>query len=123
VLLLGARCRGLDDREYLCELAVAQLLDCCAAFPVEKITCSARHGCQGFTEQPTLTADESRCIYGLDCADVRARGLCKVVPALKPAVHEECPPPPDMAGGGWFFGEPRKCTYTDVSETRAPVCQ
>jgi hypothetical protein len=120
---LGARCQGLDDREYACELAIAQLIDCCPGFPVDRLACtSAFVACNGpVSDRPSLTLDESKCIFGLDCRTIEARDLCKRVPALPPAIHEECVTPPGDFGNSWF-GPPRTCTYTDVSRTRGPVC-
>ena len=111
-----ARCAGVESRDYLCELAVAHLADCCPHFAARDIDCVSTYGCNSYIHRPVLRSDESRCMLNLDCKVVSSSGLCPAVASLPPAIVENCPQP-----RGWFDTTP--CTYTDVTDERGPLCE
>jgi hypothetical protein len=77
-LVLGM---GFNERAFECENAVAHLEECCSRFDAAPSLCPQPFGCGG---EPSfeLSNAESACIKGLDCSDVRSRGLCSKAAAL-----------------------------------------
>ena len=110
-----ARCGGVESREYLCELAVAHLADCCPDFVPRDIDCVSTYGC-GSIHLPVLRSDESQCMLSLDCKVVLSSGLCPAVASLPPAIREDCTPSKSPFGG-------KDCTYTDITYDRGPLCE
>lgn len=72
---------GFDERTFECENAVAHLAECCSRFTAAPSLCPQVFGCGG---EPSLelSSAESACIKGLECSDVRSRGLCSKAEAL-----------------------------------------
>jgi hypothetical protein len=77
-LVLGM---GFDERTFECENAAAHLEECCPGFAAAPSLCPQAFGCGG---EPLfeLSNAESECIKGLDCGDVRSRGVCGKVSDL-----------------------------------------
>jgi hypothetical protein len=106
-LLLVARCDGIGEQDFLCEVAVAHLTDCCPDFPHAQIDCATVNTGCAYSSLPALSSDESQCIMQLSCDDARRKGLCEKVPLLLPGIETCENPPPSCFAGGVY---------------RAPVC-
>jgi len=67
---------GVQEDELLCEDAVALLASCCPGLAPSALTCPDHHtACEA--PAPTFSLAESRCLRALDCAAIRARGICE----------------------------------------------
>jgi hypothetical protein len=122
-ILAVARCGSLAERDYLCELTVAHLAECCPNFPTRLNCTSLDDGCGSHTSLPVLRVDESECILDLDCPEIEDAGLCTRVLSLPPAAVQMCPPPPPPCTGLFCgFGGSQRCTWIDTSLSRAPIC-
>jgi hypothetical protein len=64
---------GFREDEVQCEETVAYLEDCCPGFDSRAVNCTWG----GCGPSPYLTAEESRCIRELSCAEISERGLCE----------------------------------------------
>ena len=96
-LLTGAPTIHYDFDDVDCEAAMGHLADCCPDFFPEKHYCGGTTGglgCRGGGRYPDLSAEDSQCVIGLDCQDIRSRNLCAAVDALPANVVVLCP------GGG-----------------------
>ena len=72
--LLGTRCAdGFREDEMDCEEAVAHLESCCGQMSVAPTACT-HESSGGLVTATALTADESRCILGESCDQLRANG-------------------------------------------------
>ncbi len=71
---------GIEASELLCEDAAALLASCCPSLDPHTLTCPDSHAaCEA--PSPTFSIEESRCLRALDCAAIRARGICELAAA------------------------------------------
>ncbi len=75
-LTLSAETLEIDEQELECEQAVAHVNECCPGFDPHRFNCTFI-ACES---HPNLSIDESRCIEGKSCDEIRARGLCDAPP-------------------------------------------
>ncbi len=70
-------CTGIREDELDCENAVSHLIDCCPGFTGSNINCTDEGGACDRGSIPTeLTTDQSSCIRGESCDDLRSSGVC-----------------------------------------------
>jgi hypothetical protein len=87
---------GLTEDAVLCEEAAARLSQCCPGFSPNQLRCEMPTFPVGCAEVDVQT-DESRCIMGRTCEDLRGDGTC------------------DRAIAAWTVGFPPADTF--------PVCR
>jgi hypothetical protein len=112
-LAQAVRCNSLERRDYLCEVAVARITECCPQLSPSSFLCVSTQGCYGPTSLPVLRTDESECILELDCAGIAEQHICEAVRTLPSASKEICPDGGDGRA---------PCRRIDDSVNRAPIC-
>ncbi len=75
-LLLLMADDGIGRDEFLCEVAVTHLVDCCPDFNAKSLYC-VRSGCDG-SVTPDLDEDRASCLRDKSCDELRALGACDV---------------------------------------------
>jgi hypothetical protein len=98
-LLFGAHCEdGIGPSDFACEVAVAQLADCCPNFEPGEVNCVTNGDGCGYSALPDLERDESDCIRRMSCSDLRAHGVCDRVAKSPPGI-DRCDPDVFCADG------------------------
>jgi hypothetical protein len=91
-LLLLLSPLGLGDMQQdvvECEQAMSHVEGCCDGFRAGRTRCVSE-GCGSDYTKPALSLEESRCIEGLSCDEVRQRGLCRALEDLaSPQYHTD----------------------------------
>lgn len=78
-LLVGVvlGCTGIRGDELACEDAVSHLQACCPGFTGSNVDCTYEPGgCGNSPVYPELSVDQSACIRGESCDELRAAGVC-----------------------------------------------
>jgi hypothetical protein len=71
---------SIHESELLCEDAVALLASCCPSLDPRTLVCPGDPtSCE--PPPPSFSIEESRCLRALDCAAIRARGICELAAA------------------------------------------
>jgi len=87
-LVLVPTCGGIRRDEFVCEEAYARLTECCPGFTVEADYCNFDSGC-GATRHPALSPEESDCIRGKTCSELRDQKICERAAQVKPPVTQD----------------------------------
>jgi hypothetical protein len=74
-------CSGIRQDEFLCENAVAHLVQCCPGFNANAVNCQYDQGCLD-TTYPEVDESQSECILGESCGSLRANSVCDRVGQL-----------------------------------------
>lgn len=84
---------GIREDELRCEEAVAHLVSCCPGFDAKRVDCYyVPHSCGSCVDaQPLIPIEQSRCIARLDCAAVRAAGICERAQNVASTNAQVCP--------------------------------
>ncbi len=93
LLALSLLTCGIREDELRCEEAVAHLVDCCPGFDAKAVDCYFTSSSCG-TVNTAYDIEESRCIAKLDCATLRANGVCSRAQSAQPnhdATARVCP--------------------------------
>lgn len=65
---------GIGRDEFLCEVAVVHLSDCCPDFPAKSLYC-VRSGCDSKVA-PDINEDRAQCLRSKSCQELMALGAC-----------------------------------------------
>jgi hypothetical protein len=74
-------CSCIRQDEFLCENAVAHLVQCCPGFNANAVNCQYDQGCLE-TTYPEVDESQSECILGESCGALRANAVCDRVSQL-----------------------------------------
>jgi len=76
LVVLVPTCGGVRRDEFLCEEAYARLVECCPGFSSNDLYCDYDSGC-GVTKDPALSPEESDCVRGKTCDELRNQKVCE----------------------------------------------
>jgi hypothetical protein len=67
---------GIGRDEFLCEVAVVHLSECCPEFPARSLYC-VRSGCDSQVT-PDISEDRAQCLRSKSCDELKALGACSM---------------------------------------------